>query len=116
MVQNNLTEQDVIDRAEKLSFPSSVVEYFQGYLGIPPFGFPEPLRSRVVTNKKLPNGKECFEARPGAEMPPLDFVAIEKDLKNKFGENRIKETDVVSYTQYPKVCRTTEIPKHNLSC
>jgi pyruvate carboxylase len=40
MVQNKLTEDMVIERAATLSFPSSVVEYFQGYLGIPPFGFP----------------------------------------------------------------------------
>jgi pyruvate carboxylase len=48
MVTNNLSEADVRDRASTLNFPSSVVEYFQGYLGIPPFGFPEPLRSKVV--------------------------------------------------------------------
>lgn len=48
MVQNGLTEEDVVRRAEELSFPQSVVEYFQGYLGIPYGGFPEPLRSRVL--------------------------------------------------------------------
>lgn len=48
MVQNDLTEDDVIERGESLSFPGSVVEYFQGYLGIPPYGFPEPLRSKVI--------------------------------------------------------------------
>ena len=48
MVQNDLTEEDVLNRAESLSFPGSVVEYFQGYLGIPPYGFPEPLRSKVT--------------------------------------------------------------------
>lgn len=47
MVQNNLTEEAVIERGDSLSFPGSVVEYFQGYLGIPPYGFPEPLRSKV---------------------------------------------------------------------
>ena len=47
MVQNDLTEEDVIERGDSLSFPGSVVEYFQGYLGIPPYGFPEPLRSKV---------------------------------------------------------------------
>lgn len=35
MVANKLSEQDVKDKAEELSFPSSVIEYFQGYLGIP---------------------------------------------------------------------------------
>lgn len=47
MVQNELSEEDVIERGDTLSFPGSVVEYFQGYLGIPPYGFPEPLRSKV---------------------------------------------------------------------
>lgn len=47
MVQNKLSEEDVRARAEDLSLPQSVVEYFQGYLGQPPFGFPEPLRSQV---------------------------------------------------------------------
>ena len=47
MVQNKLTGEMVEDRAEELSFPSSVIEYFQGYVGIPPGGFPEPLRTKV---------------------------------------------------------------------
>ena len=33
MVQNNLTTKDVRERAEELSFPSSVVEFMQGQLG-----------------------------------------------------------------------------------
>jgi pyruvate carboxylase len=38
IVANDLTEQEVIDQAESLSFPNSVIEYFQGFLGQPPFG------------------------------------------------------------------------------
>ena len=49
MVQNKLNAAMVEERAEELSFPKSVVEYFQGYIGIPPGGFPEPLRSKVFT-------------------------------------------------------------------
>ena len=33
MVQNNLTAKSVRERAEELSFPSSVVEFMQGQLG-----------------------------------------------------------------------------------
>lgn len=33
MVQNNLSAKDVRDRADELSFPSSVVEFMQGQLG-----------------------------------------------------------------------------------
>jgi pyruvate carboxylase len=48
MVQNKLTPEDVLNRAEELSFPSSVVEYMQGLIGQPPGGFPEPLRSKIL--------------------------------------------------------------------
>lgn len=47
MVQNKLTKEMVEDRAGELSFPVSVIEYFQGYLGVPPGGYPEPLRTKV---------------------------------------------------------------------
>ncbi|POM70919.1 Pyruvate carboxylase, partial [Phytophthora palmivora] len=103
IVQNKLTEQEVIDQAETLSFPKSVVEYFQGYLGIPHHGFPEPLRSRVLKGKLLPNGQEMFEGRPGAEMEPYDFDAAEKELKEKYGEDKIRDLDVISHAIYPDV-------------
>lgn len=48
MVQNNLTRKDVLEKASELSFPSSVVEYMQGLLGVPPGGFPEPLRGKIL--------------------------------------------------------------------
>ena len=47
MVQNKLSAELVNEKAAELSFPSSVVEYFQGYLGEPPGGYPEPLRTKV---------------------------------------------------------------------
>lgn len=48
MVQNDLDEHTLVEKAEQLSFPSSVVEFMQGYIGQPSFGFPEPLRSRIL--------------------------------------------------------------------
>lgn len=47
MVQNKLTAKDVEEKAEELSFPSSVVEFMQGFIGEPHGGFPEPLKSKV---------------------------------------------------------------------
>jgi hypothetical protein len=38
MVQNKLSANDVLKKAEDLSFPSSVVEYMQGLIGQPPGG------------------------------------------------------------------------------
>ena len=96
MTQNNLTATDVIERAESLDFPSSVVEFFQGYLGQPVGGFPEPLRSRIIRDKPRIDG------RPGVTMEPLDFKKIKAELRAKFGKH-ITDADVSSYVMYPKV-------------
>lgn len=48
MVQNKLSPRNVEERADELSFPASVIEYFQGLLGEPPGGYPEPLRTKVT--------------------------------------------------------------------
>ena len=98
MVQNNFSKQDILDRADQLDFPSSVVEFFQGYLGQPVGGFPEPLRSKIIRNKPRIDG------RPGATMEPLDFKKIKQELRSKFGKH-ITDTDVTSYVMYPKVCQ-----------
>lgn len=96
MTSNSLSKQDVINRAEGLDFPSSVVEFFQGYLGQPVGGFPEPLRTHIIRNKSRIDG------RPGATMEPLDFKKIKADLRSKFGKH-ITDADVTSHVMYPKV-------------
>lgn len=102
MVTNNLSKEDVLAEAENHSFPSSVVEYFQGYLGIPTGGFPEPLRSQVLKGKTLPNGKQTFDGRPGAEFPPIDFCAVKRELEELYGIEG-SDTDAISYVLYPDV-------------
>jgi pyruvate carboxylase len=112
LVANNLSEQDVMDQADTLSFPKSVIEYFQGYLGIPPFGFPEPLRSRVTKGQAIPGTDlTCFAGRPGADMPPMDIAAEKKKLEEKWGagsaydamNHNIRDVDVMSHAMYPAV-------------
>ena len=96
MTSNKFSKEDVLNRAEELDFPSSVVEFFQGYLGQPVGGFPEPLRSKIIRNKPRIDG------RPGASLQPLDFKKIKAELRAKFGKH-ITDTDVTSYVMYPKV-------------
>jgi pyruvate carboxylase len=96
MVQNDLSEDDVRERAATLSLPQSVVQFFQGYLGQPHGGFPEPLRAQVL------RGQKTLSGRPGASMPPLDLVALEADLKQKHGA-RVRDVDVMSAALYPQV-------------
>jgi len=96
MVTNELSYQDVIDRADKLDFPASIVDFFQGGLGIPYQGFPEPLRTKIIRDRKR------IEGRPGASMEPLDLRKIKADLREKYGRG-ITDYDVASYYMYPKV-------------
>ena len=82
-----------------------MIEYFQGYLGIPPFGFPEPLRSRVLKGKTIEgtNGLSCFEGRPGAQMPPYDFGGARAKLEEKYSADKVSDYDVMSHAMYPSV-------------
>jgi len=94
MVTNSLTAEDVKRDAASLSFPSSVVEFFQGALGIPVGGFPEPLRSDVLKSAGNP---KTFSGRPGAELEPVDFDALREKLRVD------SDTDLMSAVMYPKV-------------
>ena len=101
-----MTEQEVIDKAETLSFPKSVIEYFQGFLGIPPFGFPEPLRSRVLKGRTIEgyDQLQSFEGRPGAQLEPYDFGAARKKLTEKWDvDGGLGDVDVMSHVMYPNV-------------
>ncbi|THH32391.1 hypothetical protein EUX98_g1810 [Antrodiella citrinella] len=95
MTSNKVSKAEVLEKADQFDFPSSVVEFFQGYLGQPVGGFPEPLRTKIIRNKQRIDG------RPGASMEPLNFKKIKADLRSKFGKH-ITDADVTSYVMYPK--------------
>ena len=102
MVTNGLSASDVRAKAASggLNFPSSVVEFFQGALGIPVGGFPEPLRTDVLRGaKKL---DETFEGRPGAELPDVDLEAVRTTLEATHGIE-IDDKQLMSAVMYPKV-------------
>lgn len=101
MVAQNLDGQQVLEQAATLAFPESVVQFLRGEIGIPPGGFPEPLRSRVLGSR----GLESIDGRPGASLPDYDFEAAEKLLKEKFktGAKFIDDKDVLSHALYPDV-------------
>ena len=101
MVQNHLTVKDVEERADELSFPQSVVEFMQGYLGQPTGGFPEPLRTKVL--KGLPR----IDGRPGENLEPVDFEAVKAELEEKWDfVEEVTDQDVINYVLYPKVTET----------
>lgn len=89
MVSNKLSYEDVQKRAKELDFPESVLEFFEGYMGRPYSGFPEPLRSDAL------RGRRKMDKRPGLYLDPVNFDQVRKELKEKF--NTTNETDLASY-------------------
>ena len=96
MIQNDLTPENIYEKAAKMDFPDSVVTYFEGMMGQPEGGFPEELQKLVL------KGKEPITCRPGELLPDEDFEAVRQHLNEQFGiEADMKQ--VMSYCMYPKV-------------
>ncbi len=96
MVQNELSEQDILLNGLVLDFPDSVVELFEGSLGKPYGGFPEDLQKVIL------KGKKPLEVRPGELLEPVDFEKLKQELSKELGRH-ITPLEVISYALYPKV-------------
>ncbi|KAA9026006.1 pyruvate carboxylase [Niallia endozanthoxylica] len=96
MVQNNLTEEDVLAKGDTIDFPDSVIELFMGYLGQPHGGFPKDLQKVIL------KGKEPITVRPGELLEPVDFKTLRDELYHELGRE-VTSHDVIAYALYPKV-------------
>ncbi|NTV91487.1 MAG: pyruvate carboxylase subunit B, partial [Clostridiales bacterium] len=96
MVKNDLTPENIYEKAKNMAFPDSVVSYFKGMMGQPDGGFPEQLQKLVL------RGEEPITCSPGELLPPEDFEKIRKHLTDKFSYIPTMK-DVVSYALYPEV-------------
>ncbi len=96
MVQNDLTEEDVLLKGDSLDFPDSVVELFEGYLGQPYGGFPEELQKVIL------KGKKPLEVRPGELLEDVNFDILKEELFEELGR-QVTDFEILSYALYPKV-------------
>lgn len=96
MVQNDLTEKDIYEKGDELSFPESVVTFFQGELGQPVGGFPQELQKIIL------KGRPAFTERPGSLAEPVDFEKVKAELAEKINYQPSKD-EVLSYLMYPQV-------------
>lgn len=96
MVQNELSEEDIYEKGETLSFPESVVTFFQGELGQPVGGFPEKLQKIIL------KGRPAITERPGLFAETVDFEKVKAELAKKIGYEP-KQEEVLSYLMYPQV-------------
>lgn len=96
MVQNDLTPENIYEKAAGMDFPDSIVSFFEGMMGQPQGGFNKKLQKLVLKDKKP------ITCRPGELLPDEDFDAIKKHLAEKF-DIEPTEQDIISYAIYPKV-------------
>lgn len=96
MVQNDLTPENIYDKADGMDFPDSIVSFFEGMMGQPEGGFPKKLQKLVLKDRKP------ITCRPGELLPDEDFEAIKDHLHSKFGLEGT-EKECLSYAVYPKV-------------
>ena len=82
MVQHNLAdEQALLAKADELTFPDSVIDYFSGMMGQPEGGFPKELQAKVL------KGREPITVRPGQLLPPVDWRALARELAEVSGDD-----------------------------
>ncbi|MFO1400861.1 MAG: pyruvate carboxylase [Steroidobacteraceae bacterium] len=96
MVSSGLTRETVLDPAQPVAFPESVVQLFHGDLGQPHGGFPPELQAKVL------KGAQPRSARPGAELAPADLEALRAEAAGKVG-HAVPDQQLASYLMYPKV-------------
>lgn len=101
MYKNGLTKENILTAGAGLSYPDSVVSYFQGMMGQPYGGFPKELQKIVLKDI------EPLTDRPGKTLPPEDFEAIKQHLIEKYHygdkSEEVMRQKAISYALYPKV-------------
>ncbi|MEP9409997.1 MAG: pyruvate carboxylase [Candidatus Brocadia sp.] len=96
LVTNNLKAQDILNSNKEISFPTSVIEFFEGRLGQPTGGFPKDVQYRIL------RGAPAFTERPGANLPPVNLDKIKEEVENRISRP-ITNEELMSYLMYPDV-------------
>jgi pyruvate carboxylase len=96
LVSNRLTADDVMEKGKHISFPESVVQFFEGHIGFPPGGFDKKLQQVILKDRK-PLAK-----RAGALLKPVNLEGLRENLDKKFRAD-ITHRDALSAALYEKV-------------
>ncbi len=96
LVSNKLTAKDVWTKGEHLSFPESVIQFFQGHIGEPPGGFDRKLQKIILKDRKP------LKKRAGALLKKVDLKELENSLSEKYGSG-ITVHDALASALYEKV-------------
>jgi len=96
MTTNNYSKEDILAKANEISFPDSVISFFKGDLGQPFGGFPKEFQKAVLKNEK------AYTDRPKAHLDPINFDKEFPEFQKDLGQS-YTFLDFLSSKLYPKV-------------
>ncbi|NQZ56696.1 MAG: pyruvate carboxylase, partial [Lentisphaeraceae bacterium] len=96
LVTNDLKARDITEGEREISFPNSVVDFFQGNLGQPTGGFPADVQEKIL------RGAASSTDRPGAHMPSVDLEETKETLEKRIAR-QVTNEELMSYLMYPDV-------------
>jgi pyruvate carboxylase len=91
-----------------LALPHSVIDMFEGSLGVPEGGWPPKVLKIVLGGRKAQRG------RPGARLEPVDFDEKQAAVKKILGHTP-RHDEVLSYIMYPDVFTKYAAARKNYS-
>ena len=96
LVTNDLKASDILESDRDISFPTSVIEFFEGRLGQPVGGFPADVQAKIL------RGSTASTERPGAHLPPVDLEETKEEIEKTISRS-ISDEELMSYLMYPQV-------------
>ena len=96
LVTNDLKASDILESDRDISFPTSVIEFFEGRLGQPVGGFPADVQAKIL------RGSSASTERPGAHLPPVDLEETKEEVEKAISRT-ISDEELMSYLMYPQV-------------
>jgi pyruvate carboxylase len=98
LVSSDMSVDEFVNLPPNHDFPvpHSVVDMFEGSLGVPDSGWPEKI-SRVILKDRKPR-----PGRPGEHLAPADFTAVSAELEKEIGR-KPSHDEILSYLMYPQV-------------
>jgi pyruvate carboxylase len=103
MTSNDLTEEQMLDPKNTLSWPDSIRQLMRGDLGQAMGGFPKKLQKAVL------QGEKPYKGRPNSKLKKIDFAEEAKAFAEAFPDappivgEPSKSTQLLSSLLYPQV-------------
>jgi len=119
LFSRGIRPEDVVNLEPGLiSFPESVIDMFNGGLGWPTGGWPEPVWRAVLGEKKFQAARARYQAdtrkggpAAGSSRPPADFEKLCVELSARL-KRSVTEDELYSHLMYPEVFAAFEKQRH----